>query len=144
MRFNSSTLFVLLLLVPVFVAADEQPSVRVHLSELDRTPLIAGPLKITLTKFKGSFLKVGGGYVEIRVENTSTEFATFSPQLLSFVSNNDQVDILFMMYGEQLLPPQDRRIVPGARIKEEYRLNGKVRFPARLYYRDKLLAVITD
>jgi len=38
----------------------------------------------------------------------------------------------------------DRRIAPGAHIKEIYTLNGKVRLPARIYYDEKLLTEIAD
>jgi len=40
--------------------------------------------------------------------------------------------------------PFDRRIAPGARVKESYSLSGKVRLPIRLYYDEKLLAEIFE
>lgn len=141
-----SSLFTLVvaLLIPICVAADDQP-VRIRTSELERTSLTAGPLKITLTQFRGSFLKIGYGSVEAQVENTSTGFTTFSPQRLSFVgSDNKQADVLAIGTGDRHWPAVDRRIAPGAHIKEIYTLNGKVRLPARFYYDDKLLAVITN
>lgn len=136
---------ILVLFVALVASAADQPAIRVRTAELDRTPLTAGPLKITLTHFRGSFLKIGGGSVEAQVENTSTGFATFSPQKLSFVgSDNNQADALAIQSGDNYWPAVDRRIAPGARIKEFYALNSKVRLPARLYYDEKLLAVITD
>ena len=38
----------------------------------------------------------------------------------------------------------DRRIAPGARIKESYSLSGKGHLPIRLYYDEKLLAEIVE
>lgn len=138
------TPLIIILLFSFFASADDQPA-RIRTSELDRTQLTAGPLKITLTQFRGSFLKIGGGSVETEVENTSTEFTVFSPQRLSFVGNdNHQADVLAIQSGDRFWPAVDRRIAAGARIKEFYALNSKVRLPARLYYDEKLLAVITD
>lgn len=136
---------ILVLLVTLVASASDQPTIRVRTSDLSRTALTAGPLKITLAQFRGSFLKIGGGSVEAQVENTATEFITFSPQKLSFVgSDNSQADVLAIQSGEHYWPAVERRIAPGARIKEFYALNGKVRLPARLYYDEKLLAVISD
>lgn len=135
----------LVLLIALVASATDQPAARIRVSELDRTPLTAGPLKITLTKFRGSFLKVGGGSIEAQVENTSAEFSVFSPQRLSFVgSDNSQADILAIQSGDRYWCALDRRIAPGARTKEFYALNGKVRLPARVYYDEKLLAEIVD
>jgi hypothetical protein len=136
---------IVVLTISFFALADDQP-VRVRTSELERTPLAAGPLKITLTQFRGSFLKVGNGSVEAQVENTSTGFSTFSPQRLSFVgSDNKQTDVLAIgQSGDRYWPAMDRRIAPGAHIKEFYALNGKVHLPARIYYDEKLLAEIVD
>ena len=134
----------LVLLVALLASATNQPA-RIRVSELDRTPLTAGPLKITLTKFRGSFLKLGGGSIEVEVFNNSTEFTVFSPQRLSFVgSDNSQADILAIQSGDRYWCALDRRIAPGARTKEFYALNGKVRLPARVYYDEKLLAEIVD
>jgi hypothetical protein len=135
---------IVVLLVALLASATNQPA-RIRVSELDRTPLTAGPLRITLTKFRGSFLKVGGGSIEAQVENTSAEFSVFSPQRLSFVgSDNSQADILAIQSGDRYWCALDRRIAPGARTKEFYALNGKVRLPARVYYDEKLLAEIVD
>ncbi|HXG92154.1 MAG TPA: hypothetical protein VNN73_07250 [Blastocatellia bacterium] len=136
-----------LILIVAFTAsaAYQQPPIRVRASELDRMPLIVGSLKITLTQFRGSFLKVGSGSVEAQVENTATGFATFSPQKLSFVgSDNTQADVLAIQSGDQYWPAADRSIAPGARIKEFYALTDKVHLPARLYYDEKLIAVIVE
>ncbi|HXG66002.1 MAG TPA: hypothetical protein VNO70_12945 [Blastocatellia bacterium] len=126
-------------------AYSQQPPLRVRKYELPRTPFIAGPLKITLIDFRGSFLKLSPGFIEAQVENTSTQFATFSPQRLSFVDkDNDQSDILGVGFGEHLLPAPVRTLAPGARMKQAYALTDKVHLPARLYYDEKLLAVIAE
>ena len=57
-----SSLFavVLALLIPLCAVADD-PHARVRVSELEKTPIAAGPLKIRIVKLKGSFLKFGNG-----------------------------------------------------------------------------------
>ena len=81
-----SSLFALAvaLLIPLCAVADDQP-VRVRVSELEKTPIAAGPLKIRITKLRGSFLKFGNSSIEVEVENGSTGFETFSPQRLALV-----------------------------------------------------------
>ena len=131
------------LMIPFVVGAGQQPPTRIRVSELERMPFIVGTLKITITEFRGSVLKLLAAYIEVRVENTSTEFATFSPQRLVFVNkDNEQTDILGIRNGT--LPALDKSIAPGARIKQSYVLTEKVRLPARLYYNEKLLAVIAE
>lgn len=151
-----STLLTLLvaLLIPVWVAADDQP-VRIRVSELEKTPIVAAPLKIKITKLRGSFLKLGSGSIEVEVENVSTGFETFSPQRLALI-NKDNVQINVVggrrSYYRTIPPydpripsgPLDRRIAPGARIKESYGLSGKLHLPIRLYYDEKILAEIVE
>ena len=134
---------ILVLVVPFFTVAQDQPASRVRETELSRTPFIAGPLKITLTSFRaGDFLSRYGS-VEVQVENISTVFAVFSPDRLSIVNrDNQQVDVLGIPVRNSYLSAAERRVAPAARIKETYVLNGKVHLPARLYYDQKLLAVI--
>lgn len=40
--------------------------------------------------------------------------------------------------------PSDIRLAPGAHVKVSYRLTDSVKLPARLYYDDRLLAVISE
>jgi hypothetical protein len=150
-----STLFtlVLALLIPLFVAADDQP-VRIRVSDLDKTPIAAAPLKIRITKLRTSFLKLGSGSIEVEVENIGTGFETFSPQRLSLINkDNIQINVVGSRHSYRTVPPYDpgmptspldRRIAPGARVKETYSLSGRVHLPIRLYYDEKLLAEITD
>ena len=151
-----SSLFalVLALLIPIFAVADDQAD-RIRVSDLDKTPIAAGPLKIKITKLKGSFMKVGNGSIEVEVENGSAGFETFSPHRLSLVDkNNVQVNIMGSRHSssrtappyDPKLPtgPLDRRIAPGARVKETYSLSGRAHLPIRLYYDEKLLAEIIE
>ena len=57
-----SSLFalVLALLIPLCAIADDQPS-RIRVSDLEKTPIATGALKIRITKFRGSFMKLGSG-----------------------------------------------------------------------------------
>lgn len=142
------------LLIPLYAVADDQPA-RIRISNLDKTPIAAGPLKIRITKLRGSFLKLGNGSIEVDVENGSTAFETFSPQRLSLVNNdNVQVNVMASRHNYyRTVPPYDpkfpttgldRRIAPGARVRESYSLTGKVHLPLRLYYDEKLLAEIVE
>lgn len=150
------TLFALALcvLIPLSAVADDQPP-QVKVAALEKTPIAAGPLKIRITKLKASFLKLGNGSIEVEVENASTGFETFFPQRLALVDkNNTQVNVMASRRTYyRALPPYDpnipttsldRRIAPGARVRESYGLSGKVHFPLRLYYNEKLLASIVE
>jgi hypothetical protein len=145
---------VLALLIPLVAIADDQPS-RIRVADLEKTPIAAGQLKIRITKFRGSFMKFGNGSIEVEVENISTGFETFSPQRLSLINNdNIQINVVGAKHGYYRNPPQydprtpaaplDRRIAPGARIKETYSLSGKGHLPMRLYYDEKLLVEIGE
>jgi hypothetical protein len=151
-----SSLFTLLLalLIPLCAVADDQVA-RIRVSDLDKTPIAAGPLKIRITRLRGSFLKLGNGSIEVEVENVATGFETFSPQRLSLINkDNIQINVVGARRGyyrtappyDPRIPtgPLDRRIAPGARVKENYSLSGKVRLPMRLYYDEKLLAEIVE
>jgi|SRR6185369_2863837 len=145
---------VLALAIPLCAIADDQPA-RVKVSDLEKTPIAAGQLKIRITKLRGSFLKLGSGSIEVVVENPGSAFETFSPPRLSLVDKeNIQVNVLAnrrMTYrtvppydSGTVTNPLDRRIAPGARVKENYSLSGKVHLPIRLYYDEKLLAEIVE
>jgi hypothetical protein len=154
MRSSLFTLFVALL-IPLCAVADDQPAARIRVSDLDKTPITAGPLKIRITRLRGSFLKLGSGSIEVEVENVSTGFETFSPERLSLINkDNVQINVVGGRRGYyRTVPPHDprvptglldRRIAPGARVKETYSLSGKLHLPIRLYYDEKLLAEITE
>ena len=139
------TPFALVLLVALAASGQDQRVTRVRIAELGRAPFAAGPLKITLTQFRPSFLKIGGASVEVQVVNTATTFMTFSPKRLTFLgSDNNQADVLAIQSGDHYWTAEDRRIAPGAQTKEFYALNGKVQLPARVYYDDTVLAEIVQ
>jgi hypothetical protein len=145
---------ILVSLIPSFATADDQP-VRIRVDDLDKTPIAATPFKIRITKLRAGFLKLGNGSIDVEVENISSAFETFSPQRLSLINkDNVQVNIVAgkHTYYRTMPPydpkipvgPSDRRIAPGARIKEGYGLSGKLHLPIRLYYDEKLLAEIVE
>lgn len=151
-----STLFTLALalLIPLSATAGDQP-VQIRVPDLNKTPITAGDFKIRIAKLSGSFLKFGNGSIELEVENVASFFATFSPRRLSLINrDNVQVDIVDARHRDyRSLPPYDpnvptaaldRRIAPGARIKESYKLNGRLHLPMRLYYGEQLLAEIVE
>lgn len=139
---------IVVLLVPFFAMAGGQISTRVRKSELKDVPFLAGnSIKITITRLYQGYLRTetGDPEMELQVENLSTSFVTFSPRHLSFVgSNNRQVDILAVQVIKESYPAVDRRLALGAHIKDTYRLSDKLSLPARLYYEEKLIALITD
>lgn len=153
-----STLFTLALalglLVPLCAAADDRP-VQIRAQDLNKAPITAGAFKIRITKLTENFLKLGNGSIELEVENVSAAFETFSPRRLSLVNrDNIQVNIVNARHGDyRTIPPYDpnvptaaldRRIAPGARIKESYKLSGRLHLPMRFYYDEKLLAEIVE
>lgn len=151
-----SSLFTLVfaLLVPLCASADDPPA-RIRVPDLNKTPIAAGPLRIRITRFKTSFIGIGHGSIEVEAENASTGFETFSPQRLALI-NKDNVQInveaarhnyyrTYPPYDPRTpTAPLDRRIAPGARVKENYSLTGRVRLPMRLYYDEKLIAEIVE
>ncbi|HKP84856.1 MAG TPA: hypothetical protein VJZ26_02090 [Blastocatellia bacterium] len=150
MRSKSLKAAMLLMIVPVFAAAGDEPE-RVRKSEINKRPFAVGELRITITKFwPGSLLT--RGYIEVKVENPSSASATFNPQRLSFVTrSNRQINVRSRRQQGAISPgdsgldlAQPREIAPGAYIKELYELDGRVRLPARLIYEGKQLALITD
>lgn len=136
----------LVLLLSFSASAYDKQAVHVRTSELDSTPMTAGPLRLTITKFRGSVLKIGPGQITIKVENPSAEFATFSPHRLTLVDkDNMQVDIVSrILGGENNIAIREKKVAPGASIEDHYQLDRKVKLPARLYYDEKLLAEIIE
>lgn len=141
--------FTLLLVVLVFTlaavaAASQTPKIKE--ADLEKTPIVAGALRITLLEYRGSFLKIGNASAWIEVENTADEFVEFSPQLLSLVGKDnrqgDTVGVGGFRREELSWLPVTRKIAPGARIKEQYVFTAKIKHPARLYYDAKLIAEI--
>ena len=137
----------MILLPPLVVLASQAEAEEVRNRELKNKSFTAGSLKITITSFTV-------GNISIEVENTSDDFKTFSPQLLTFIDkNNNQENIVGQYAGSEsvgtdstasVVAAGDQRIWPRARIKHLYKLPNRVHLPARLYYGEKLLATIID
>ena len=147
MRYRLLTSTMVLLLAPLWVTAGQAPATRVRASELSQSPFIVDSIKLTFTKFnKDGLLGFGHGSIELRVENMSSAFTTFSPQRLSLVgSDNEQANILGVPVGnDNIIPAEERKLAPFARMKEYYGLTAKVQLPARLYYDEKLIGFIAD
>ena len=139
------------LLVPLCAVGRDDPAPSIRKADLGRQSFLIGSLKISIAKFKGNTIigrtaEVGSGQVALKVENTSRDFATFYPQRVSFVDrDNNQVTILDARHNyDEYVPAGEVRIAPGARVEDLYRLKTKVRLPARMFYDEKLLVIITD
>jgi hypothetical protein len=134
----------MILLTPLVVLAFQAQAEQVRKGELKSRPFTQGPLKITLINFSYDSIIV-------EVENTSNDFTTFDPRLLSFIDKDDnQVNILGVRMAFSVGPPaggpvvkaEGTRIAPNARIKRSYVLTNYLQLPASLYFEDKLLAMI--
>ena len=135
----------MILLTPLVVLAFQDQAEQVRNRELKNKSFTAGSLKITITRFYEIINHQS--FIHIEVENTSGEFATFVPQMLTFIDKDDnQVNIAgqYTAEGRSLVVAGDKRVWPKARIKHRYLLADDVRLPARLYYEDKLLATIIE
>lgn len=145
MRFKTVFASTLLLFVLLSTIVGQNPSLRIRASELNRTPIMAGVLKLTFIKFQKSVMLNGVGYIGARVENTSDDFATFSPQRLLFLNQDKtQVDMLCALLGPEKLALRDYRIAPGANIQVYCQLSNIIRLPVSVYYDEKELAEIVD
>ena len=151
----------MILLTPLVVLAFQAQGDHVRKADLRGRSFIAGPLKITITKFGravfGSRPQSSSNYVypiQVQVENTSDEFTTFEPRRLSFVDKaNRQSDVHGlipyedegpMRGGNLLSAAENRRIAPKTSIKDWYDLTRQFHLPARLYYAENLLATIIE
>jgi hypothetical protein len=132
----------MILLTPLVVLAFQDQAEQVRKGELKGKPFIRGPLKITLIKFR-----VFDG-IRVEVENTSDDYTTFNPRLLSFIDkDNNQIDILGARAAidvgiVSVVMAENTRIAPKARIKRSYALTNYMELPANLYYEDKLIMTI--
>lgn len=149
MRHRSIILTAILALLSVTVPAQTTPE-QIRKSDLSSRTFSVRDLKITLKRFWGGSL-LSRGYLELRVENTSSAAATFNPQRLSFVGKDGkQVNIRGRRQTGPVHPDDraievalPREIAAGAYLKEFYELDGKVQLPAKLIYEGEELAVIT-
>ena len=139
------------LLVQSSFATAAQSPLTIRRSELERMPLTVGRVQVRITAFKDSVFfssemrTVSTGFIELQAENLSKEFTSFDPNLLMFVSqDNQQSSIWGLNRRNEIYPARERRIAPEARIKEAFSLTEKIRLPARLYYDERLLAIIVE
>jgi hypothetical protein len=148
MKRTTFTILILLALLPASIAARDEPE-RVRRAELEDRSFTVGELKITIKRFwPGSLLT--RGFVEVRAENTSPSAVMFNPQRLSFVNKDGkQINLRGRWQtgfdhskGRHIDLAQPREVAPGAYVEELHELDGRVRFPARLFYEGKELAVI--
>src|SRR5262245_48990153 len=136
----------MILLTPLIVSAFQAQAEQVRNRELKNKAFTAGSLRITITKFY-EFNITHQSFINIEIENTSGDIATFAPRLLTFIDKDDnQVDIVgqYSATGSSLVAAEEKRVFPKARIKHRYELTDRVQLPARLYYEDRLLATIID
>lgn len=149
MRFKPLTVIIIFILAAVAANGDEPP--RIRKSEFKKHSFVAGELRISFTRFwPGSLLS--RGYVEVKLENTSSDAATFDPLRLSFVNKDGkQVNVEAATgqgrhsrtgYGLNVIAA--REVAPGAYIKEFYWLDGRLHLPAQFFYEGKQLALITE
>ena len=146
MKSRTLSAIAMILLTPLAVFAFQTQAEQVRNRELKNKSFTSGSLRITITKFFESSI-THQSFIDIEVENSSGDIATFVPQLLTFIDKDDnQVDIVgqYSATGTSLVAAGNRRIFPKARIKLRYELTDRVKLPARLYYEDKLLATIID
>jgi len=144
--------------MPLF-SAYAQSSDRVRKSDLKKHSFVASNLRLTVLLFRPhlrdplTFVR-SAGQIQISVENGSAQAIEYAPSRLSLVGSDDQqVNLRGRMQTgvfiaaddvDRLDALQTRMIAPKAKLKEFYQLTGPVRLPARLYYGDQELAVITD
>lgn len=141
------------------VSVHAQSTDRVRKSDLKKHPFAAGDLTLTVSLFRPHMrdpltFSRSAGQIQISVENPSARGVEYSPSVLTLVGSDDrQVNLrgrmqtgIFLPAGEgdRLDPLQTRTVAPQAKLKEFYQLTDPVRLPARLYYGDRELAVITD
>ncbi|MBI3652659.1 MAG: hypothetical protein HY231_16680 [Acidobacteria bacterium] len=145
MRINKIVLIGLLFVLSTGATAQDKEK-QIRKSELIKSPMVTGPFRIIITKLRTAQLSLMRGDLYVEVQNTSHQFANFSPQKLTLVaSDNLQLRVLTVTSkkGEEVCAA-DTKIVPGASLEEVYNLSDVVRLPVRLYYDEQLLAVITD
>jgi hypothetical protein len=118
------------------------------------TQSISAPIKVS--ELKGKTFNVDGlditikrlntGYLEIQLENVTSEPITFQPNRLAIVGDDKvQSNILFEnIRVNRQLGPTEIMIVPGAKLVREYYLSGSgFKYPARIFYGKLQLAEVT-
>lgn len=114
-------------------------------AELNRHPFRVGELELKIKEFKPN-RGIGTRLIAFQVENHSQEFLAFAAQDLVLVSS-DGNQITEAAPSDQFRThplPQRVRIAPGARLALTFYPEQTVKYPAKLYLGDKLLAEITE
>jgi hypothetical protein len=131
------------------VAAQAPTEVRV--SELKGSPFHAEGLTLTVRKLddyvytSADVRDTGGGFVILKIENPSARFLAFTPNRLAIVGRDGkQASPRSERHNVERVPPSEVRVAPGARVEVQYNLTERVRYPAKLYYGDTLLADLVE
>lgn len=117
-------------------AAPPQGIIHCQASAIDQQTIKEGQLLIKLSRFKYRSFKVS-------VQNTSESFGTFSPADLIIVGNDGSQNYIETSYSTTPLHPTSIRVAPMAHVLLTYGLNTEINLPAKIYYSEKLVAVIT-
>jgi hypothetical protein len=127
----------------------QSPSTLIKVSELKIKPFNADGLVITVKKFQVPRLVIGSldkvrGHIEMRLENATSDFVMFRPIRFAVVGKDNKQAFLVCQRECATGPPTEIMIVPGANVEMEYDISRAVRYPAKLFYGEKLLGEITD
>jgi hypothetical protein len=133
---------------PPGLAQTPQPLTR---SQLQSTPFDVGGLTLTLRKLDGIVRlsadprDVNVGFVVVRLENRTNRFAVFAPgQLVIVGKDGSQASVGYERRAEDRVLVSEIRVAPGAHVEVQYNLTARVRFPAKVYYGDALLAEVKE
>ena len=148
---RTSTFIVLVLacISNLSLAAQDGPMLKA--SELATHPFQCRGLSVTITGLNGHQVfaaerkQSGRAHVKLAFENPSASFIAFSPQDLCLVGKDGiQMQPLFEINSVDDTTPMTLRIAPSARFSTEYVMTGRLRFPAKIYLGDTLVAQVTE
>lgn len=149
-RYLKSPLIALLLVAPALLAqaprtAPMSEPVKCSAAELDRQVFRVGDLELKIRDFKPN-RGFGTRLIAFQLENLGSGFLAFAAEDMMLVSAG----------GSQVLEtapqedfriqhlPQRLRIAPGAHVTLTLYPDQTVKFPAKLYLGERLLAEITE
>ena len=129
-------------------ASTQSPSTSIKVSELKSKPFNVDGLVITVKRFQVPRWVVGSldnvrGHIEMRLENVTSDFLMFRPSRFAVVDKDNRQAFLYQRECTMDLPTKIM-IVPGANVETEYDISRGIRYPAKLFYGEKLLGEITD
>jgi hypothetical protein len=129
----------------VTLAQDKAPTL--HESDLKGTALaVAGDMTLTVLDLKGGLFGQAPIVVEVEIHNPTDTPIVFNPFRLSFVkADGRQLDVLAVpLWGEHTADAHEILVLPKARVRQLYFLNGRINLPAKMYYDARLLAEIVN